>query len=313
MSILQAVIQNSKYAGVAAALVGAILFSVKPVLIKLIYEIESISTLQLLTLRLMISLPFYVAILFYFQTRETIASQIKSYWLSMILLGAVGFYLASYLDFSGLQYISAGLERAILFLNPTMVLILSALFFKRKIKWQQALAILLSYIGIIIAFVNGANLGTQSNLLLGSTLVFLSAFFYAIYLVGSEKYLLKIGTVSFTCYTMITAFIFIFTHFIMMDSIGSLLVFQPLTYIYATIMAIVSTIIPSFLFSEGIKRIGAANGSIIGGIGPISTIILAYFILGELISFGQLIGTILVITGVILVSYSLKKKKPRLA
>lgn len=302
-------LSNNKYIGVTVALLGAVLFSIKPVLIKLIYQVESISTLQLLTLRMLISLPFYVAILFYFQKPKTIKSQIKSYWISMTLLGGVGFYLASYLDFSGLQYISAGLERAILFLNPTMVLLLSALLFKRKIKWQQAVAILLSYLGIVIAFVNGANLGTQSNLLLGSTCVFLSAFLYAIYLIGSEKYLFKIGTVSFTCYTMITAFVFIFMHFLIMDSVHSLFSFQFKTYAYAMIMAIFSTIIPSFLFSEGIKRIGAANGSIIGGIGPISTILLAYIILGELISVGQLIGTIFVIAGVILVSYSLKNKK----
>lgn len=295
-----------------AALAGAVLFSIKPVLIKLIYQVESISTLQLLTLRMLISVPFYMAILFYFQTPKTIKSQIKSYWISMTLLGGVGFYLASYLDFSGLQYISAGLERAILFLNPTMVLLLSAFLFKRKIKWQQAVAILLSYLGIIIAFVNGSNIGTQNNLLLGSTCVFLSAFLYAIYLIGSEKYLLKIGTISFTCYTMITAFVFIFIHFLIMDSIQSLFTFQFKTYVYTVIMAIVSTIIPSFLFSEGIKRIGAPNGSIIGGIGPISTILLAYIILDELITAGQLIGTIFVIAGVILVSYSLKKKKPSL-
>lgn len=300
---------KDKYIGVIAALAGAVLFSIKPVLIKLIYDIEAISTLQLLTLRMLISAPFYLAILFYFQNATTIKSQIKNYWPSMTSLGFVGFYLASYLDFSGLQYISAGLERAILFLNPTIVLLLSALLFKRKIKWQQAIAILLSYMGIIIAFVNDSSLGAQENLLLGSILIFFSAFFYAVYLVGSEKYLLKIGTVSFTCYTMITAFIFIFMHFLFADSLSSLMSFELKTYVYAFLMAFFSTIIPSFLFSEGIKRIGAPNGSIIGGIGPISTIILAYFILGELITVGQLIGTILVIAGVLLVSYSLKKEK----
>lgn len=300
---------KNKYIGVIAALTGAILFSIKPVLIKLIYEVEPISTLQLLTLRMLISFPFYLGILFYFQSKETVKTQIKTYWFSMVTLGFVGFYLASYLDFSGLQYISAGLERAILFLNPTMVLIISALVFKRKIKWQQAVAILLSYVGIVIAFVNDSSFGSAENLLLGSVLIFFSAFFYAVYLVGSEKYLLKIGTVSFTCYTMITAFFFIFTHFLIKDSLANLLSFQFVTYVYAFIMAVVSTIIPSFLFSEGIKRIGAPNGSIIGGIGPISTIILAYFILGEMITIGQLVGTILVIAGVILVSYSLKLEK----
>lgn len=298
-----------KYIGVLSAFLGAVLFSLKPILIKLIYTIEEIDTIELLLLRMLISIPFYIGILFYFLSPQTVTQQVKTFWKSMICLGFIGFYLASYLDFSGLQFITAGLERAIIFLNPTIVLLVGAFFLKKRISWQQAIAIVLSYVGIMMAFTTNVQLGNQSNILLGTLLVFGSAFFYALYLIGSEIYLNKIGTVPFTCYTMIVAFVFIFIHFSYKQPISRLLQFDQQVYILATIMAIVSTIIPSFLFSEGIKRIGAANGSIIGGIGPISTIILAYFILGEMIGMWQIIGTSLVILGVLIISYNSKKSK----
>lgn len=300
---------DQKYIGVISALSGAVLFSLKPVLIKLIYDVEDISTIELLVLRMVISLPFYIIILLYFQNLTSIKSHIKSFWKAMIILGFVGFYLASYLDFAGLQYIPAGLERAIIFLNPTIVVIVSALFLHKKISKTQTLAIILSYLGIILAFLTTAQFDSQSNIPLGSIFVFGSAFFYALYLIWSEIYLLKIGTVAFTCYTMILAFIFIITHYLLIGDLYSLTQFQSKTYLLALVMAIVSTIIPSFLFSEGIKRIGAANGSIIGGVGPISTIILAYFILGESIGIWQIVGTLLVIAGVLIISYSAKKSK----
>lgn len=299
----------SKYIGIISAISGAVLFSLKPVLIKLIYNIEKIETIELLVLRMLISLPFYIVILFYFLSPTRVNHQIKTYWKSMISLGFIGFYLASYLDFWGLQYISAGLERAIIFLNPTIVVILGAFFLKKKISWQQTLAIVLSYCGIMLAFMTNTQLGNQENILLGALLVFGSAFFYALYLIGSEIYLNKIGTVPFTCYTMIVAFVFIFAHYIMDKPLSRLFQFDKQIYVLATIMAIVSTILPSFLFSEGIKRIGAANGSIIGGIGPISTIVLAYIILAEAIGLWQLVGTGLVILGVLIISYNAKKSK----
>lgn len=298
---------DQKFIGVFSAISGAILFSLKPVLIKLIYQIEDISSLELLVLRMFISLPFYVVILLYFQKLSSIKSHIQSFWKAMLILGFMGFYLASYLDFSGLQYIPAGLERAILFLNPTIVVIVSAFYLKKKITQTQTIAIVLSYLGIIIAFLTNAEFGVNSNIPLGSLLVFSSAFFYALYLVGSEIYLSKIGTVAFTCYTMILAFVFIMIHYMFTSPLYPLTQFTRQTYWMALIMSVLSTIIPSFLFAEGIKRIGAANGSIIGGIGPISTIILAYFILNESIGIWQILGTLLVIAGVLMISYNAKK------
>jgi len=298
--------KDQKYIGVISALIGAVLFSLKPILIKLIYDVEEISTIELLVLRMVISLPFYIFILLYFQKLSSIKVHIQSFWKAMLILGFVGFYLASYLDFAGLQYIPAGLERAIIFLNPTIVLIVGALFLKKIISKTQMLAIVLSYLGIMIAFLTTAQFDNQSNIPLGSLLVFGSAFFYALYLIWSEIYLLKIGTVAFTCYTMILAFVFIMIHYLFIGDIYSLTQFDRKTYWLALLMSIVSTIFPSFLFAEGIKRVGAANGSIIGGIGPISTIILAYFILGEPIGIWQIIGTLLVISGVLIISYSAK-------
>ena len=165
----------------------------------------------------------------------------------------------------------------------------------------------------MIAYSSTGTLEQSNHLVIGGTLVFLSAFFYAIYLVGSEFYLRQIGTLEFTCYTMIVAFICIAVHYTSTHSIGQLFSLKTEVYMYTFIMAVVSTLIPSFMFSEGIKQIGAPNGSIIGGIGPVSTIIFAVIILHESISIAQLIGTFLVIGGVVIISYGTKKKKNKIS
>ena len=302
---------KSTYQGVLYALVGSILFSIKPVIIKLIYAVEDIDIIHLLLLRMLMSLPFYLIILLVLHKKKGLSKlSSKGKW-HLVLLGFIGFYVASFLDFSGLQYIPASLERAIIFLNPTIVLLLSAVFLKRKIKPFQWLAIVLTYLGIVIACSSTGTLEQSNHLVIGGTLVFLSAFFYAIYLVGSEFYLRQIGTLEFTCYTMIVAFICIAVHYTSTHSIGQLFSLKTEVYMYTFVMAVVSTLIPSFMFSEGIKQIGAPNGSIIGGIGPVSTIFFAVLILNETISVAQLIGTFLVIGGVVIISYGTKKQKTK--
>ncbi len=300
---------KTSYQGVLYALVGSVLFSIKPVIIKLIYAIEEVETINLLLLRMMMSLPFYVMILIFIHRKKGLSTlTTKGKW-HILILGFSGFYVASFLDFAGLQYIPASLERAIIFLNPTIVLLLSAVFLKRKIRPFQWVAIILTYFGILTACYSTGMLVDTNQLVIGGTLVFLSAFFYAIYLVGGEFYLRKIGTLEFTCYTMIVAFICIAFHYLLFHPIDTLLRFKTDVYIYTFIMAIVSTLIPSFLFSEGIKQIGAPNGSIIGGIGPVSTIFFAVLVLNESISVLQILGTVIVIGGVVIISYDAKKRK----
>ncbi len=295
--------------GVLFALAGAVLFSLKPVIIKLIYNIQTVQTIDLLLLRMLMSLPFYLGILIYVQQKKGLHKLSRKTIAAMILLGFIGFYIASFMDFAGLKFLTASLERVIIFLNPTIVLLLSAVFFKKKIKAKQWLAIALTYTGIVIAFASNDMFNGSEDLFKGASFVFVSAFCYAVYLIGSEIYLRKIGTLEFTCYTMIVAFGCIAIHYTLSSPLDRILSYDFKIYSYTFLMAILSTLIPSFLFAEGIKRIGAPNGSIVGGIGPVSTIIFAILILDESISLLQLIGTVLVIGGVLVISYDSKKKK----
>lgn len=296
---------------IAAVLVflGAVCFSTKAVLVKLAYLYE-IDSLSLLALRMLFSLPFFLLIAFLFHKRSANVQHLqpisKKDWISIISLGIVGYYLASYFDFIGLQYITASLERLILFVYPTLVVLISALLYQKKITKEQWIALFLTYIGIACAFSDQTTLMQNENIWLGASLVFISALTYAIYLIGSGQLLPRIGTARYTSYVMTIACIAVLVHYIIANPFN-LLNFPLPVYGLAFLMAIFSTVTPAFLVSEGIRIIGSSNASIIGSVGPISTIILAYIFLGERIGEWQIFGTFLVIGGVSIIA--LQKKK----
>jgi drug/metabolite transporter (DMT)-like permease len=197
------------------------------------------------------------------------------------------------------------LERLILFIYPTLVVILSALFFKKRISRREYIALLLSYIGIAIVFVSDLNL-QQKDLWLGAGLIFASAFTYAIYLMGSGMLIPKLGSMRYTSYAMIVSTLAVCIHYLCSSDM-KLFSFSKEVYMLSAAMAIFSTVVPAMLLSEGIRMIGSGRASIIGSVGPVSTIILAYIFLGEDISLYQLLGTVLVLAGVLTVSRSGKK------
>ena len=286
--------------GAALVFAGAVLFSAKAIFVKLAYQ-HAIDPVSLLTLRMLISLPFFLIIGYFTGKKtETIALQQKE-WVYLILLGMVGYYLASLFDFQGLQYITAGLERLILFVYPTIVVVISAFLYKKPIKKIQYFALLTTYIGIFIAFAFDVDLHTQPNIGLGAFLIFLSALAYAIYLIGSGKMIPKVGTIRFTAYAMSFSALAIIIHSYFFNGLD-IWNFSTEVYIICTLMAVFSTIIPSFLISGGIKMIGSDNASIVGSVGPVSTIILAYIFLNETISVSQIIGTGFVLAGVLIIS-----------
>ncbi|MBP7644160.1 MAG: DMT family transporter [Saprospiraceae bacterium] len=279
---------------------GAIFFSTKAVMVKLAYRHE-ITAIYLLLLRMLFSLPFYVAIYWYVSNKTPKKQEVKKDYLYVVLFGVLGYYVASYFDFWGLQFISAGLERIILFIYPTLVVMINFIFFKKAIRSIQIFAILITYLGVLAAFVYDTNVEDQKYLLFGGTLVFLSALTYGSYLVGSEWLIPKFGTLRFTALAMMVSCVCVILHTIFVNGF-TFPIFQAEVYWYALAMAIFATVLPSFMISEGIKRLGSSNASIIASVGPISTIILSNIFLGEAFNFGQLIGTVLVIFGVILVS-----------
>lgn len=289
--------------GVLIAIVGIVLFSAKAIMVKLAYQYD-VTSLHLLLFRMVFSLPFYIVFSFYFKPKHSENIKRKDY-LWIVFFGFVGYYLASYFDFLGLVYIKAGLERIILFVYPTLVILISRIFLKTKITNQQIVAILITYFGVVIAFWGELQFESQ-NVVLGGFLIFLAALTYASYIVGSGWLIPKFGVIAFTSYAMIVSSICVIIHYLITDR-GNIFDYSYQVYLLSILMAIVSTIIPSFLVSLAIKKLGANNFSIIGSIGPVSTIILAYIFLGEQLSVLQMIGAVIVILGVSYISLNKRK------
>ncbi|MDD2722412.1 MAG: DMT family transporter [Methylovulum sp.] len=210
------------------------------------------------------------------------------------------YYIASYLDFLGLQTISAGLERVILFLYPTFVVLFSALFHRRKITWRAGLALALSYAGMLLVFLEQLSL-TSANIWLGASFVLASAVVFAIFTMGSGVMTHSIGSTRFTAYTMTVASVATLVHFGVRHGLD-LTHLSVDIYVLAWVMAIFSTVLPSFFMNAGIRKIGASSASIISTTGPIATLVLAFFLLHEAITAMQLAGTFLVLSGVYVVS-----------
>jgi drug/metabolite transporter (DMT)-like permease len=218
----------------------------------------------------------------------------------LVCFGVVGYYLASYFDFVGLKYIKASLERIILFLYPTIVLLLNKIVFKQKINRLQALAIGLTYVGIVVAFWDELKLsGMQS--LIGGAFIVLSAFTYASYLVGSGWLIPKFGVVKFTAYAMLVSCLCVFIHYSIISTLN-LFNLEKEVYILGFLIAVFATVIPSFLVSTSIKMINSSNFAIVSGMGPISTIILASIFLSETLTLLQSVGALVVIAGILIVS-----------
>lgn len=288
----------------AAALVftGALCFSAKAVFVKLAYRHE-VDSVSLLALRMLFSLPIFL-VFAWWSGRDKHSSYPRPTgkdWLGIVLVGILGYYLASMFDFFGLQYIDASLERLILFIYPTIVLIISAIWLKQKINTDQYIALALTYVGVTLAFLCGKDISSSSNFYLGGGLIFLSAFTYAIYLIGSGRLLPKVGTLRFTSYAMTAACGAVLLHHAVVRQ-WQLFDFAPEVYYLSILIALISTVLPAFMVAEGIRLIGAGNAAIISSVGPISTIILAYLFLGERLNGWQAAGALLVIGGVLLIS-----------
>lgn len=285
--------------GVVIVLIGVICFSTKAVFIKLAYQ-HHVDSTTLLFLRLAFAMPFYLIVFIQQIQRHGIPD--RKTLIKVVILGLLGYYVASWLDFTGLMYITASMERLILFAYPTFVVLISSLILRKKITLSQILALILTYIGVAIIVIFRSNTASSNqDFHIGAFLIVLSALTYAGYLVGSGEIMKKLGAVRFTSIAMLASCTGVCTHQTIAGN-WDIFDFAHEVYVYAFIMAILATLIPSFLISAGIKLIGASNTSIIGAAGPVSTIILAYTYLGESINPYQIGGTILVMAGVLIIS-----------
>jgi len=287
--------------GVLLGVLGIVMFSSKAIMVKLSYQ-YNIDAVSILFLRMLFSFPFYILIAYLYRNQKGEGLNTKKDYLWLISFGFVGYYLASLFDFIGLQYIKASLERIILFVYPTIVLVFNKIFLKKEIHKNQKLAILLTYIGIIITFVSEIKI-SGSNVYLGGFFIVLSAITFASYLVGSGWLIPKFGVMRFTAYAMLISCFCVFIHFaIQFDN--TILEYPWQVYVLGLCIAVFATVIPSFLVSQSIKMISSSNFAVVASVGPISTIILAVIFLNEKLTLLQLLGTAIVILGILFVSKS---------
>lgn len=283
--------------GLAIGIGGAILFSAKAIVAKLIYRYQ-VDAVTLIAFRMLFSLPVFAAVA-YWKINSSPPLD-KRDGVRIVLLGLLGYYLSSFLDFLGLQYITAGLERLILFLTPTFVLLMSVYFLGKKIGRREWLALLASYFGIVLVFAHDVQGGGQ-NVALGAVLVLGSAISYAVYLLLSGELVLRVGAMRLVAYAMCVSSVACIVQFFIVHPPTMLI--QPWeVYGLSVVNALFCTVLPVFMTMIAVSRIGAASASQAGMIGPVSTLFLGALILGEPITAIQLAGTAMVLAGIYLLS-----------
>ncbi len=275
------------------------LFSLRPILIKLAYGYVT-DPVTLLALRMVFSLPFFIAAALWGSGPKDRAPLTRRDVAAVWGLGFLGYYFASYMDFLGLQYISAGIGRLIMFLYPTIVVILSAVFLRKRPAPRELAALLITYCGVALVLSNAVS-GQSADLPLGAGLVFASSSAYAVYLVIGSQVVQRLGSVRFTAHAMTVASLFCILQFLVLRPLGALEL-PAQVYALAAAMALFSTVLPVFMTSEALRRIGANHVAMIGALGPVTTIFFGYAGLDEVLTPIQALGALLVLGGVLLVT-----------
>ena len=285
--------------GVAMAVAGVVCFSLRPILIKLAYGYV-VDPITLLALRMIFSLPFFLAAAAWVgRDAKSAPLERRDAW-AIVFLGFVGYYFSSFVDFLGLQYISAGLGRLILFVYPTLVVILSAAFLRKRPAAIELVAVAVTYSGVALVMANAVR-GANADLALGAALCFASATGYAVYLVAGSQVVRRVGSMRFTAYATTVASGFCILQFLLLRPLSALSM-PPQVYGLAVAMALLSTVLPVFITAEALKRIGANQVALFGALGPVTTVFFGWVGLDEVMTPVQLAGAALVLAGVALVT-----------
>ena len=280
-------------AGLALAAVGAIAFSGKAIIVKLAYRYD-VDAVTLIAYRMLFALPLFVALAWWAGRGR--GRLTRRDWIVVTGLGFSGYYLASFLDFAGLAHITASLERLILYLNPTLVLAIGAVVFKRKVTARQLLALAISYCGVLIVFGHEVSF-SGAGIWLGAGLVFASAVSYAIYLVASGEEVKRIGALRLTGVATSVACLFCIGQFVLLRPMSALVVAPQVVWL-SVLNATLCTFVPVLLVMMAIERVGASVVAQTGMIGPVSTILMGIVILGEPFTRWIVVGTVLVMGGI---------------
>jgi drug/metabolite transporter (DMT)-like permease len=288
--------------GLLLAAAGSIAFSGKAIIVKLAYR-HGVDAVTLIMYRMLFALPLFLALAWWATYRQkggAPAPLTRRDWLGILGLGFTGYYLASFLDFWGLLYISASLERLILYLNPTIVLVLGWVWYQRRITARQALAMAVSYAGVLLVFGHEADL-SGPNAALGAVLVFGSAISYAIYLVTSGEMVKRLGAMRLVGLATTVACVLCILQFVVLRPLSAAIVAPEVIWL-SVLNATLCTFAPVVMVMMAIERIGAGLASQTGMIGPMSTIAMGVWLLDEPFNGWIMAGTALVVTGVFMVT-----------
>lgn len=295
--------------GIIFALLGTLFFSTKAIFVKLAYQ-HDVDPITLLLLRMLFALPFYGGLAIWYRQKVRASIHLSNRdWILLVITALLGYYISSFLDFQGLQYIGASLERLILFIFPSFVVILSWILFKERISRSVYIALIFSYVGLLVVFSSQLiELQIGENFWTGTGYILLCAVTFALFYVGNQWLIPKMGAFSFTNISMLIACLAVIIHYMFqVDSWSKLFDCSWQVYLYAGLMAFVSTVIPSYFVSYSIQFIGASRSSIISSFGPVSTILLAYLFLDERLSWLQIAGGIIIIVSITRLNINRKK------
>ncbi|CAO3362214.1 DMT family transporter [Azospirillum melinis] len=287
-------------AGLGLAVAGVVAFSLRPVIIKLAYR-YNVDPVTLIMLRMVFALPFFLGMALWAGARKGERAPIAGRDLALtVALGVTGYYAASFCDFLGLRYVTAGMGRLLLFLYPTIVVLLSALFLGKRIGLREVVALVVSYAGV--ALVVWSEIGTgHPDFATGAALVFMGAFLYSIYLVGSSRVVQRIGSMRFTAYAMTAACLCCILQFLVLRPLSALDLPLPV-YGLSAVMAVVCTVLPVLMTAEALRRVGPNLVALSGAIGPVSAAVFGYLVLAEPMGWLQLAGAALTVAGVMIIS-----------
>lgn len=279
----------------------SVCFCSKGVLIKLSF-LANADPLTVLALRMAFAFPVFLvcALVLNWKAERAIS---RREWGSILLFGLIGYYFSPLVNFAGLQYVSVGLERMILYTYPTFVVIGGLVFFGQKAAKRTWIAVGLTYIGIVVAYSGEVATVVETRLVvLGSCLILLSAISYSFFVLFSSQLIARLGAIRFTANVLCVSCLFTFIHYLVTGRFEALALVEPSAYKYAMILAVFGTVVPSFLLGVGLRRAGAQQFAVLSTIGPVATVGLAWAFLGEPVNLSQLVGLTITLSGGVLIS-----------
>lgn len=294
MNLYQRVLDDGRF----YAVLSAAGFSLKAIFVKLAYAAGPVDALTLLAMRMGLALPLFVWLLWWSRGSGEGALSLLDGG-RVLLLGMLGYYLSSLFDFYGLELISAGLERLILFSYPTLVLLLQALVMRERPSRRMLLAIGLCYLGLAVAFVHDlGSAGSRAQVIQGSAWVFASAVTYALYYFGTGVMVRRVGSMRLTALAGGASALMVLVHYGISGDVAELSALPVQIWLYALLMAVLATVLPIYWMALAIQRMGASHTAAVGNLGPVLTLFAAWLLLGEVVSVYQVAGLGLVLFGV---------------